>query len=73
MEWFLALDIARKIIKNPMQVPSHIKERNNTENESIRLQIRYTRNQLFEKKRSVAEATMYECYGIGPRRCILGP
>jgi hypothetical protein len=33
MEWFLALDIARKINKNPMQVPSHIKERNNTEKE----------------------------------------
>jgi hypothetical protein len=26
-----------------------------------------------KKKRSVAEATMFECYGIGPRRCILGP
>jgi hypothetical protein len=33
MEWFSARDIARKIIKNPMHVPSHIKERTNTERE----------------------------------------
>jgi hypothetical protein len=32
-EWFSALDFARKTLKNPLQVPSHIKERNNTENE----------------------------------------
>jgi hypothetical protein len=52
-----------------MQVPSHIKVRDNDE----KTQIGFARNQVFEKKRLVAEATMYECYGIGPRRCILGP
>jgi hypothetical protein len=34
MEWFSALDIARtNQQKNPMQVPSHIKEINNTKEE----------------------------------------
>jgi hypothetical protein len=56
-----------------MQVPSHFKDRDNDKKRLNKTQIEFARNQLFEKKRSVAEATMYECYGIGPRRCILGP
>jgi hypothetical protein len=73
MEWFSALDIARanQQKSNARAFPYQIKKQNRER--TPRPQIRYARNQLFAKKRSVAEATMYECDGIGPRRCILGP
>jgi hypothetical protein len=72
-EWFSALDIARKIIEKSNASAFPYQSKKQHRERTTRLQIRYARNQLFEKKRSVAEATMYECYGIGPRRCILGP
>ena len=73
MEWFSALDIARKIIKKSNASAFPYQSKKQHRERTPRLQIRYARNKLFERKRSVAEATMFECYGIGPRRYILGP
>jgi hypothetical protein len=72
MEWFSALDIARENQQksNASAFPYQINKQNRER--TPKPQIKYARNQLFAKKRLVAEATMYECYGIGPRRCILG-
>jgi hypothetical protein len=74
MEWFSALDIAKT--RNHWKIQCKCLPKSKIETMTKKLnktQIGFARNQLFEKKRSVAKATMYECYGIGPRRCILGP
>jgi hypothetical protein len=72
-EWFSALDIARTRNHQKIQCKCLLISRKETMTKKLnKTQIEFAKNQLFEKKRSVAEATMYECYGIEPRRCILG-
>jgi hypothetical protein len=70
--WFSALVIAKhkKSSKRPMQAPSHIKSETKEERETHKKDLQRINS---SKKRSVAEATMYECYGIEPRRYMLGP
>jgi hypothetical protein len=67
MEWFSALDIVKARNHHKIQCKclpiSKIKTMMKNLNKTL---IGFARNQFFEKKRSVAEATMYECYGIGP-------
>jgi hypothetical protein len=74
MEWFSALGIAKHKKTLKIQCKCLPISRIETMTKKFnKTQIRFARNQFFEKKRSVAEATMYECHGIGPRRYILGP
>jgi hypothetical protein len=73
-EWFSALDIAKTRNLQRIQCKCLPISRIETMTKKLnKTQIEFARNQLFKKKRSVAEAIMYECYGIGQGRCILGP
>ena len=58
---------------NTKSSTSNIGHENETNNQKI-FKNEYARNYPQDKMgRAVAEATMYECDNLAPRRCILGP
>jgi hypothetical protein len=68
----LELQKRKKPSKDQLKCLPISRDKQNQEKTQTKLK-RFSRNKLFKKKRSVAEATIYECFGIGPRRYILGP
>jgi hypothetical protein len=58
MEWFSALDIARANQQKSNTSAFPYQRNKQHQERTPRLQMRYARNQLFETKRLVAEATI---------------
>jgi hypothetical protein len=66
MEWFSALEVAKrkKSLKDQPKCLPISRDKQNQEC-SIKTQKIFKESTL-QRKRSVAEATIYECFGIGP-------
>jgi hypothetical protein len=73
MEWFSALEVAKCKKSSKEQHKCLPISRDKQKQESSIKTQKIFKESTLQRKRSMAKATIYECFGIGPRRYILGP